>query len=284
MTAFATFNTALLILQEAGPAPEPLLLYPMYLLILGAAAGAAAQRLILRQSSPWSVMFLGVVGSLVGGYLGRGAFGNRDIALSGGLAGAVLALAVRWAWKRLRASDPPQRNDTANFDLKSPPPASPRPQIRDAIPSPSSDPSPRKVPSSSHPSAGDIFISYASADRPFAQQLANTLQNEGWSVWWDRAIPPGKTFDAVIEEALDGAKCVVVLWSKSSVASDWVKVEAAEAARRRILIPALIDNATIPLEFRRIQAASLVDWTGSSDHSGFQSLTTSVRELLGAPR
>jgi|SRR6516164_149019 hypothetical protein len=100
----------------------------------------------------------------------------------------------------------------------------------------------------------------------------------------DRVIPPGKSFDAVLEQALDAAKCVVVLWSSSSVTSDWVKVEASEAARRRILTPALIANVTIPLEFRRIQAASLVDWTGSTDHPGFQSLTTSVRELVGAPR
>jgi hypothetical protein len=98
----------------------------------------------------------------------------------------------------------------------------------------------------------DIFISYSKLDRAKAQVLAKALEQEGWSVWWDPKIPPGKTFDEVIERALDTAKCVVVLWSKKSVLSDWVKTEAAEGKRRGILIPALIeDDVKIPLEFRR---------------------------------
>ena len=133
-------------------------------------------------------------------------------------------------------------------------------------------------------SAGDIFISYASADRPTAQTLAKALQDEGWSVWWDRTIPPGKSFDEVIETALNAAKCVVVLWSRTSVASDWVKTEAAEAARRHILIPALITEVTIPLEFRRLQAADLIGWPASQAKGGFQSLVDSIADMLGNPK
>ena len=101
----------------------------------------------------------------------------------------------------------------------------------------------------------DIFISYARADRPRAEQLAQALERDGWSVWWDREIPPGRSFDEVIEEALAQARCVIVVWSEASVRSEWVKTEAAEAAARRILVPILADGARIPLEFRRIQAA-----------------------------
>jgi uncharacterized membrane protein YeaQ/YmgE (transglycosylase-associated protein family) len=133
---------------------------------------------------------------------------------------------------------------------------------------------------------GEIFISYASSDRPTAQALAEALQNEGWSVWWDRTIPPGKRFDDEIEAHLDAAKCVIVLWSGTSVASDWVKTEAAEAARRRILIPVLIAQVTIPLEFRRLQAADLIDWPGSDPdrNPGFQSLVGSIANTLAKPR
>ncbi len=143
-------------------------------------------------------------------------------------------------------------------------------------------PTDRSTPS--HSAGGNIFISYASPDRPTAEALANALMKEGWSVWWDRTIPPGKSFDEVIEAALSAAKCVIVLWSKASVASDWVKVEAADAAKRRILIPALIEEVTIPLEFRRIQSASLVDWRGASPHPGFDALIGSVASIVGTSK
>jgi hypothetical protein len=108
----------------------------------------------------------------------------------------------------------------------------------------------------------DIFISYASADRDRAKVLADALVKKGWSVWWDRTIPPGRQFDEVIEEELAAARCVVVLWSKASVASNWVKTEAAEAQKERVLVPALIEDVKIPLEFRRLQAADLSRWRG----------------------
>ena len=48
----------------------------------------------------------------------------------------------------------------------------------------------------------DIFISYASEDRLRAEPLAKALEEQGWSVWWDRTIPPGETFDQVIATQL----------------------------------------------------------------------------------
>jgi hypothetical protein len=127
----------------------------------------------------------------------------------------------------------------------------------------------------------DIFISYARADKERAELLAEVFSREGWSVWWDREIPPGKSFDETIETALNSARCVIVLWSKDSVSSRWVKTEAAEGAARGILIPALIDKAQIPLEFKRIEAADLSDWLGISPHSEFDQLLKTVASILG---
>ena len=118
----------------------------------------------------------------------------------------------------------------------------------------------------------DIFISYSSADKEKAEQLANSFAQQGWSVWWDRQIPPGKSFDDVIENALNAARCVIVLWSKDSVSSRWVKTEAAEAAVKGILVPVLIEKVNIPLEFKRIEAADLSDWTGNEVHFEFNHL------------
>src|SRR5215211_8193119 len=108
----------------------------------------------------------------------------------------------------------------------------------------------------------DIFISYANDDTSRVEPLAEALQAQGWSVWWDRVIPAGKTFDEVIEEAINAAKCIVVVWSDKSVSSRWVRTEAGEGADRQILVPVLIDDVKIPLAFRRIQAAKLIGWQG----------------------
>lgn len=129
----------------------------------------------------------------------------------------------------------------------------------------------------------DIFISYASQDQERAKALAEALEQYGWSVWWDRQIPPGKTFDQVIEEELNAARCVIVLWSKDSVASRWVKTEASAAAEREILVPALIEDVKIPFEFQRIQAARLVDWQPGTPHQDFDLLVKAVERTLGQP-
>jgi hypothetical protein len=122
----------------------------------------------------------------------------------------------------------------------------------------------------------DIFLSYASEDRERASRLARSLETCGWSVWWDRKIIAGQTFDQVIEHELETAKSVVVLWSKDSISSEWVKNEAAVAAERGVLVPALIDLVKLPLEFRRKQAADLVRWDGDPSHQGFQALCDGI--------
>ena len=130
----------------------------------------------------------------------------------------------------------------------------------------------------------DIFISYGSEDKKKAGLLAKVFEKQDRSVWWDRRIPAGKTFAEVIAEALDSSKCVVVLWSKASITSHWVQTEASEGLNRKILVPALIEEVKIPLEFRRIQAINLVDWKGQKTHPEVNKLIEDVESILGHPR
>jgi hypothetical protein len=122
----------------------------------------------------------------------------------------------------------------------------------------------------------DIFISYSSIDRDTARMLAQALEGEGWSVWWDRSILPGKTYDRVIEKELEAARCVIVIWTRESVESDWVRAEAGEALNRGTLVPVLREEVDIPLVFRQIHAAHLQDWDGDVQHPGFQQLLKAV--------
>lgn len=127
----------------------------------------------------------------------------------------------------------------------------------------------------------DVFISYSSKNRDQARMLASALAGLGLSVWWDREIVTGQAFDSVIERELVGARCVVVLWSRESVDSEWVKNEAALAAERGVLLPAGIDGTRPPLEFRRKQTADLSDWSGDSRHEGFQALCRAINGIVG---
>ena len=126
-----------------------------------------------------------------------------------------------------------------------------------------------------------IFLSYASEDRPRAKAFAEALRDKGWTVFWDRTVPPGKVFDRVIDEALRQASCVVVLWSEASVDSNWVKEEITDASQRGTLVPVLIDDVPLPLGFRRLQAARLVGWPDVNDANEFDQLMASIDALVG---
>jgi hypothetical protein len=125
----------------------------------------------------------------------------------------------------------------------------------------------------------DVFISYAREDYPIARLLAEYLHGENLSVFWDREIPVGDTWESFIEKELLRASCVVVLWSTASVASGWVRSEAAVGAERGVLAPALISTVSLPLRFRTIQSANLVGWHGRQNHEGLANLIAAVREF-----
>jgi molecular chaperone DnaJ len=100
----------------------------------------------------------------------------------------------------------------------------------------------------------DIFISYAREDQSVVDGIAQLIATNGLSVWWDRDIRGGDEFHATIENELNKAKKVVVVWSKASVGSMWVRDEAQIALQQRKIVPIVIDDCIVPLGFRSIHA------------------------------
>ena len=133
-------------------------------------------------------------------------------------------------------------------------------------------------------SMSDIFISYASQDREQAEKLSQALEKHGWSVWWDRVIPVGRVFEDVIEEEIGKARCLIVLWSKNSVGSEWVLAEVHEGVDNKTpLMPVLIEQVKIPFRFRRLHAADLEGWDGSPTQDSFVRLVHDLESALGTP-
>src|SRR5215475_12700994 len=122
----------------------------------------------------------------------------------------------------------------------------------------------------------DIFISYKREEQATAKKLANALEGEGWSVWWDPKLRAGEHFDDVIEKALNEAKCVVVIWSESSVQSRYVRDEATYALDRNKLVPVAIENVNLPFRFKGVHTLRLVGWDGSKDNSEFRRLVEDI--------
>lgn len=102
-----------------------------------------------------------------------------------------------------------------------------------------------------------VFLSYGHEDVKAARAVALALEKAGHSVWWDRHIKGGTEYSKEIELALEAADVVVVLWSRNSVGSPWVRDEAASGRDRGRLIPLGVDSTPPPLGFRQFQTIEL---------------------------
>jgi hypothetical protein len=128
----------------------------------------------------------------------------------------------------------------------------------------------------------DIFISYAREDEARIQHLASALEEQGWSVFWDRRIPAGQTWRSYIGHALRDAVCIVVAWSRHSVSSRWVIEEAEEGQQRGNLVPILLDPVEPPIGFRGIQAGDLTAWQPGHPSPHLSQLVQDINAVLGA--
>ena len=106
----------------------------------------------------------------------------------------------------------------------------------------------------------DIFISYSSHDRAVAERVRDALADAGYSVFWDQSTPAGQDWDSWIRERLTGARLVVTLWTKSSVASPNVRHEAIIAREAGKLLPLMADDLAptdFPMGLFMVQALSI---------------------------
>ena len=100
-----------------------------------------------------------------------------------------------------------------------------------------------------------LFISYSSSDRDIVRRLANDLLP--WNVWLDQAeIRVGNSIIDRIQEAMTETRYFIVVLSRRSVTSNWVKRELNTALMSSLddrgirVLPVVIENCDIPMLLR----------------------------------
>ncbi len=105
--------------------------------------------------------------------------------------------------------------------------------------------------------ATTVFVSYSRDDRKRVLPVIQLLESAGYAVWWDGKLEGGERFAASTARALDTARAVVVLWSKTSIGSHWVHDEATGGRDRKCLVPLSLDGTDPPLGFRQFQVIDI---------------------------
>lgn len=131
----------------------------------------------------------------------------------------------------------------------------------------------------------DVFVSYDRRDRELAERVVAALTEQGLTVWWDDRITPHETWDKTIEREVDNAKKVLVLWTKHSVESDWVRTEAGAAKESTPpkLVQARFSDCKVPLAFRLLQHVDLIGWTPKRRHAGWDRLIMWLKDGIDQP-
>lgn len=130
----------------------------------------------------------------------------------------------------------------------------------------------------------DIFPSYNREDQARAKLFAEAFEAQGFQVWWDVGLKAGEAYDQVTEKALREAKAVVVLWSKKSVESRWVRAEATLADRNKTLVPCMIEPCERPIMFELTQTAELGHWAGEKTDRVWLGFLADVAQFVGRQR
>lgn len=135
----------------------------------------------------------------------------------------------------------------------------------------------------------DLFISYAGEDAHFAQPLAEALQRQGFTVWYDRfVLKVGDSLLAKIDEGLARSRYGVVILSHNFFKKAWPKKEldglaAREATGRnkKVILP--VWHSLSAAEVRR-HSPLLAGRVGVPTKDGVDFVVGELRRAIGSPR
>lgn len=106
------------------------------------------------------------------------------------------------------------------------------------------------------------------------------MRDAGFDVWWDRRLSGGVEFSKETEARLNAAKAVIVLWSATSVESNWVADEATVGRDNGVLVPILVDDIQPKIGFRQFQTIDFRSWRGDVNAAEFGELCAALRSRI----
>lgn len=123
-----------------------------------------------------------------------------------------------------------------------------------------------------------IFISYSKKDTEYVSSLVQALRQQGFDVWFDKNIMTGNDWDDTIEEEIKKADTLILILSKTSVASENVKDEMSYAlSLGKSVNPIKIENCDVPMRLARKQ---YIDFEVLGPEVGFQRLVRDINMQL----
>jgi len=129
-----------------------------------------------------------------------------------------------------------------------------------------------------------VFVSYTHEDRervgPLVALLDRKLREIDGSIFWDPSLRAGSPIGETVYKLLSEAACVIVIWTKASVSSQWIHGECESARKDGRLIPILMEEgAEIRAPFNALKHVELTPWAGD-ESPVFGQLWTAVRDLV----
>jgi TIR domain/FHA domain len=123
---------------------------------------------------------------------------------------------------------------------------------------------------------GKVFISYSREDKLIVSALVRELQNNKIDIWIDQKhIDAGSHWDDSIQWAIDSCSHLLLILSKASTISNYVRDEFIYAKRKnKKILVAIINDVELPLALGRIQ---YIDFRDNYDTS-LQKLVNILKE------
>ena len=125
----------------------------------------------------------------------------------------------------------------------------------------------------------DVFISYSSLEKKYADQVKNVIETNGYSCWMaPESIPGGSSYADEIETAIQNCRVVVLILYETAQKSIWIPKEISRALDyKKIIIPFHIDES-------KLQKSFLFYLTDAQRIEAYKDLSKAYSELISTLR